>query len=121
MHYTIELLIQGNQQIIVYYNKAKEKWNEILKEYDINNIDEFSKKLNISQLWFEHNCGGRWVGQEIMVVSGICQFYTTQNGFGESKKSAIRIYKAFMMSYCSIEVKGIADEIAKSYYLLEDE
>jgi hypothetical protein len=120
MHYTIELLIQGNQEVIGYYDKAKSKWIDILSTIDLNKIEEFSNNLTILQLWFEHNCGGRWIGQEIMVISGICQFYNTQSGFGESKNRAINIYKAFMKSYCSIEVKGIAEEVAKSYYLLED-
>ena len=56
----------------------------------------------------------------IMVISGITQFYTTSCGFGDDKEKAQQVYKAFMMSYCSIEVKGVAEDVAKSYNLNEE-
>ncbi len=73
-------------------------------------------------MWFETNCGGRYVGQEIMVISGIARFYSTMLGFeaNDDLDTARKIYRAIQKSYCSMEVKGHADTVAKSYGLLED-
>ncbi|EGR2468627.1 hypothetical protein VCSRO93_3648 [Vibrio cholerae] len=120
MHNTIEKLMSGDEQIVTHYSVAREMWREIMDKFPDAEPSELSKELTLKQLMFEHSCGGRWLGQEIMVVTGITQFYTTSYGFGENKEKAIRVYKAFLMSYCSIEVKGLAEDVAKSYYLNEE-
>lgn len=120
MHYTIEHLIDGDPAVIEYYKNAKERWKEILSKSERLNSDELAKKLSSEQSWFEENCGSRWVGQEIMVITGIAQFYTTACGFDQNKEAALLVYEAFMKSYCSIEVKGVAEDVAKNYYLIEE-
>ena len=120
MHYTIELLIEGDKKVLSYYEKAKGRWRKILSENPDTTSDELSKILTNEQMWFEHHCGSRWVGQEIMVVTGISQFYTTTGGFDGNHDKALLVYEAFMKSYCSIEVKGAAEDVAKSYYLVEE-
>lgn len=119
MHYTIEMLVNGNSEILEFYRKAKHRWKKILNENQNANSNELSKVLTNEQLWFEYNCGTRWIGQEIMVVTGITQFYSTDSGFDERKDQALLVYNAFMNSYCSIEVKGAANSVAKNYYLIE--
>ena len=107
-------------QVVSHYKNAKKKWAEIIKDNPSFNIEKLAKDLSGYQLWFEHNCGGRWEGQEIMVVVGIGQFYTTAAGFeGESLKKARAVYEGFRRSFCSIEVKGCAETIAANYSLLE--
>lgn len=120
MNYTVEHLIAGDQEVLTYYQNAKNRWVKILSENSNANSDELAKVLSSEQFWFEHNCGSRWVGQEIMVVTGIAQFYSTARGFDDSREKALLIYEAFMKSYCSIEVKGAAEDVAKSYYLIEE-
>lgn len=120
MHNTIAKLMSGDEQIVTHYSVARGMWREIMNKFPDINPSDLSKELTFKQLSFEHNCGGRWLGQEIMVVTGITQFYTISNGFGKNKEKAIRVYKAFLMSYCSIEVKGLAEDVAKSYYLNEE-
>lgn len=66
-----------------------------------------------AQLW------GRWVGQEVMVVSGLAGLYTTATGFDGRLDRARLLYDAFQSSYCSIEVKSIAEKVARSYDLLD--
>jgi len=56
-----------------------------------------------------------------MVISGITQFYSIEDGFGDRKHKALEVYNALMRSQCSLEVKGEADRIAKIYYLFEEE
>lgn len=120
MNYTIEMLITGDKAVVEYYKKAKQKWAEIIKDNPTFNPEKFAKELSHHQLWFEHNCGGRWEGQEIMVVVGIGQFYTTMSGFeGENLKRALAVYDGFRRSFCSIEVKGCAEDVAANYSLLE--
>lgn len=119
MHYTTELLIQGDQNVLVYYSAALDRWERILAKYESKSSEELAKELSSEQFWFEQNCGSRWVGQEIMVITGITQFYTTEHGFDKNRDLAIKVYRAFMQSYCSLEVKGVAEDIAKRYYLDE--
>ena len=120
MHYTIELLVQGNGSVLEFYANAVGKWNEIVNSEDFVSVESLSRRVSIEQIpFFENQCGGRWVGQEIMCVVGIGQFYSTETGFGTNVKSALKIYDAIMRSSCSLEVKGHARRVAESYDLLE--
>jgi len=122
MHYTIEMILNEDVSILEYYRNAKERWGKILEEHwGRTNALELSKLLTIEQFWFEQNCGGRWIGQEIMVIVGIVQFYSTEKGFEGNKEKALWVFDAFMKSYCSIEVKGKAQDVAKDYYLIEEQ
>ena len=121
MHNTIELLLSGDSDVLEYYTNAKERWKKILSENEGSTSDELAKVLTREQIWFEHNCGTRWVGQEIMAVTGIAQFYSTQRGFDDKRELALHIYESFMKSYCSLEVKGLASDVAKDYYLIEEQ
>jgi hypothetical protein len=128
MQYTIEALIQKNRDVVQWYINALDIWADIFRKIDPAdeaNIEILAKELSNRQLEFEHKCGTRWVGQEIMVITGIAQFYTTNFGFGvgykekydKRKEKATNIYKAFKRSYCSVEVKFHADDIARNYDL----
>lgn len=119
MHYTIELLMKGDLHIVDYYARAKEMWAGILASPEASDVDALASRLSSEQLLFESECGGRWIGQEIMVVVGITQFYSTEIGFEGSEETALRVYNAFRASYCSLEVKGHADAVAESYDLVE--
>lgn len=119
MHYTTELLVQGDRDVLLYYSNALSRWRDKLPEYAEMSLEQLAKELTIEQFWFEENCGSRWVGQEIMVVTGITQFYTTERGFDKDEQLALKIYRAFMQSFCSLEVKGVAEDIAKSYWLID--
>ncbi len=119
MNYTIEKLISGDEKIIGYYRKAREHWEEMINDTSIKSSAQFANSLSSQQLWFEKNCGGRWLGQEIMAVVGLMQFYSNENGFNGNERSAIAIYEAFTNSYCSLEVKSIVDNIAEKYYINE--
>lgn len=121
MHYTTELLIQGDKDVLIYYCNALSRWRERLPKYAEMSLEQLAKELTVEQFWFEENCGSRWVGQEIMVVTGITQFYTTERGFDKDEHLALKIYHAFMQSYCSLEVKGVAEDIAKSYWLIDED
>lgn len=119
MQHTIEKIIAGDLAIMGYYRLAKEHWASVFQAYRGVTSTVLSKRLDAEQRWFEHNCGGRWIGQEIMVVSGIGQFYSTSFGFDHDLSRAIWLYEAILQSYCSVEVKSVARDVAAMYGLVE--
>lgn len=119
MHSTIEALVNGDRSVVQHYARAKQLWDEILASPDAANVDALSQRLSSAQFRFENECGGRWVGQEIMVIVGIAQFYSTVAGFDGNVKRARLVYDALRASHCSMEVKGHAERVAESYSLLE--
>ena len=112
-------LATGNSSISDYFSEALEKWEGILSEHPPSDVDGLSNELHIQQDWFERNCGGRWLGQEVMVASGIAQFYDSKNGFDDDLDIARKIVEAFERSSCSMEVKGHARELSEYFDLDE--
>lgn len=122
MHYTIEMLVQGDPDVGEYYRRAAGRWHEIWERFGTGDRDRLAAALGTEQMWFERNCGpsgNRWIGQEIMVVCGIGMLYSTRVGFEDKADRGRMLYDAFQRSFCSIEVKGVAREVAASYGLLE--
>ncbi len=120
MHYTIEKIIDGDSRIISYYAEANQKWEKILSTYDPSdpkNIDEIAREVFVHQGQFERDCGGRTLGQEIMVVSGLGRFYSSQTGFEGNEEAVKNVYTAILGSQCSIEVHGYAENFARAYDL----
>jgi hypothetical protein len=119
MHYSLELLVQGKSEVVSFYQAAAEHWREIWSREESNDLASLADLLTSEQRWFERHCGGRWVGQEVMVVSGLAGLYTTESGFDDNLPRARLLYDAFLSSYCSVEVKSMAEKVARSYDLLE--
>lgn len=119
MHYTVEMLVCGQAEVIDFYRLAAERWRQIWGMPEASELGQFARLLTHEQSWFEKNCGGRWVGQEIMVVSGLAGLYSTAAGFNGNEDRARLLYDAFQSSFCSIEVKSIAEEVARSYDLVD--
>ncbi|OJW07000.1 MAG: hypothetical protein BGO49_27525 [Planctomycetales bacterium 71-10] len=119
MRYSLELLVRGEESIVVHYRKAASHWREIWSRPESGSLSSLASLLTSEQSWFEKNCGGRWVGQEVMVVSGLVGLYETESGFNGGLPRARLLYDAFQSSYCSVEVKSIAEEVARSYDLLD--
>lgn len=117
MIYTYSRLIKGDAEIVKYYQVALEHWKEILENPKNEDVESLAKSLSSEQFWFERNCGGRFLGQEIMAVTGLAQFYDEQIGFEGNEQNALNIYEAFQRSYCSMEVKFHSREAAEIFYL----
>ncbi len=117
--YTLEKLINGQADIVEHYNNARQLWNEIIHSDSFNNADTLAEELTMRQLQFENNCGGRWIGQEIMALTGIGQFYSSEIGFDATHQNAIKVKDAFARSYCSLEVKWHAEKAVKIFGLNE--
>src|SRR5438046_1108395 len=121
MHYTIEQLIAGNRDVADYYRRAVERWQEIWSRPESNDIRPLGIGLPDEQEWFEKNCGGGnpRLGQEIMVVAGLGMLYSSETGFDGNLERARLLYNALQRSFCSLESKVLADELAKAYGLFE--
>lgn len=121
---TLEKLIQGDSSIVEAFQNVRTTWTNLLVDFDwnaANALDKMAELVSQNQLLFEYQAGERWLGQEIMVIVGIGQFYSSSAGFELNIKRAKLIKDAFLLSYCSIEVKGIAEDIANLYSLNDKE
>ncbi|HYT90564.1 MAG TPA: hypothetical protein VEL76_17790 [Gemmataceae bacterium] len=120
MQYTIELLVNGDPKVGEYYRRGVARWKEIWSRPDSKHVYELATMIEDEEPWFEEHCGTRWVGQEIMVLSGFGMLYTTETGFGGNLERARLLYDAFMRSFCSIEAQAIAQKVAVSYRVLKE-
>jgi hypothetical protein len=111
MHYTIERLVQGDRSVCDHYLPESQ------------DLVRLATMLSSEQTWFERNCGPRdhrEIGREVMVASGFGLLYTTRAGFDDRAERARLLYDALQSSFCSIEVKVVARDVAASYGLLEE-
>lgn len=115
MHYTIERLMNGDDDVTGQFVAAKDRWENILSNLETDSVDALAKRISVEQSWFEANCGGRWEGQEVMAWSAFGSLYKTALGFDENATVVSKLAEAFEKSMCSIEVKGHARNAAKSY------
>lgn len=114
LSYTIEALVTGEQEILDSYQNAVRLWREILRSPESATVEGLAGMLWSWQGRFERECGGRYVGQEVMVAVGFYQYYTTAAGFGENLLAARRVADAFEASMCSLEVKFYASRLAQA-------
>lgn len=131
MFFTIDSLLQQDRDIIKWYKNGKILWDQLLAKWDMSkqiNINHLANDLWRHQFDFESKCGGKSVGQEIMAIIGIVQFYNINTGFEPEwnrpndyrLRKALNVYRAFQSSTCSTEVKFAAKRIAKLYGLEEN-
>lgn len=119
MSFTFALLKNGDPKVLKYYLEANKLWGELLEGYD-GNSTVLAEKLQTKQFSFEYivKDGGeytRFDGQEIMVFSGLAYFLDSESEKGY--KLAASVAEAFEISYCSLEVKGLAKRVSKLFYL----
>ena len=113
MEHTIEALIKGDPEVANNYARGAKRWVVILRTNPSGL--PLAERLPIEEAWFEVNCGGRRLGQEVMAVTGIAHLYSTEDGFGDNQESAQQVSAAIQASTCSVEVKGVADRMAQLY------
>lgn len=110
---TIEALIKGDFEVAQHYARGAKRWQAILGANPSGLPLE--QQLPIEQAWFEINCGGRHLGQEVMAVTGIAHLYSAADGFGDNQETAQRVSAAIQASTCSVEVKELARRAAQIY------
>ena len=113
MEYTIEALVKDDPEIAHHYARGAKRWVAILRA-DPSEAS-LAMRLRIEQLWFEKNCGGRYLGPEVMAVTGIAHLYSAADGFEDNQETAQRVSAAIQASTCSVEVKELARRAAQIY------
>lgn len=134
MRLLLTKLFNGDEKLLNQIKKGEEIWREILKKFDLNNIpsieenreryyelvDKIASELTIAQIpQFETKIGDRWLGQEIMCFVAFAQFYDEYSGIDLEKTLILR--DAFDRSWCSLEVKYVAEQYAELYGVNRDE
>ncbi|MFX5626997.1 hypothetical protein ABTD72_01845 [Acinetobacter baumannii] len=119
MSFTFSLLRKKDSNILKYYSEAYKIWDELFEDYD-GDSSKLALQLQKKQFNFEYIVKGsgeynRFDGQEIMVFSGLAYFLDNESERGY--KLATSVAEAFEISYCSIEVKGLAKRVSKLFYL----
>ncbi|RMG78805.1 MAG: hypothetical protein D6712_20710 [Chloroflexi bacterium] len=117
MFYTLARLV-GNTPVIECYQQALAHWREVLAELDPCDAEAIARAAFVHQGWFERHCGGRHMGQEVMVWAGIGQYFREEDGFGERLAQAQAMYHGLLESYCSLEVRAYAEDVAKLFPIL---
>ena len=122
--WTLDALVKRDQTIVQHYARAAEIWNELLAQVDAAQAPALLKQalmdIFVANQWrFEHECGGRLIGQEVMVWSFFARLY--EDGFGDNLPLAWAANQAFEECRCSIEIHHIAAEAASIYLIHEDE
>src|SRR4051812_32890048 len=121
MHYTVERLLRGVQAAVEHFQLPAAGWAEIFSRAEAEAPDARPRLLQSQQMWFERNCGGRWPGQEVMVLTGFGILYTTEAGFAGNGHRARILARAFAKSMCSSEVKSIAQAVVRQYEVPTEE
>jgi hypothetical protein len=118
MHETLEKLLKGDDDIVGFYLTAKEKWPELFQSMQQDPVQDWARWLTVQQVaFFEHQCGGRRLGKEVMVWSSFAVLYNTNVGFGGNRALATKLVEAFAKSGCSIGVKSEFRKALTSYDL----
>jgi hypothetical protein len=116
MHYTVEKLVEGDAEIVDCYKKAGDAWTHFFSENHDAGVEEWAKWIGAKQIpFFEHQCGGRSVGQEVMAWSAFGSLYSTMIGFEGKEEMAVKLVKAAAKTSCSLEVKSHFRDAALSY------
>jgi hypothetical protein len=117
--FTIRELINGEGDVCQYYKNANEIWAEIRNSDAFSSVDKLAKRLESTQATFEAQCGGKYLGREIMAFVGIGQFCNELIGFDYDYDDAIKVRDAVSESYCSIEVKWYFENAVNHFGLNE--
>ncbi len=125
MH-TLEKVINGDETILESYRQAKNKWSELLYNFkwiDKSNLERMTELVQTYETQMEYLVEGadigKWAGKgkEIMVITGIGQFYSTASGFDKNINKAKLVRDAFLSSRCSEETKYYARIVGELYSL----
>ncbi len=121
MHLAIEAMRQGDN-ITPHFKAGFAKWAELLKDIRTQKLAELAEVLSEAQVdYFERQCGGRSLGQEVMAWTAIAYYFDTEEGgFGDDVEVARKVYDALQLSQVSIDVKVHTERAAITYGLFDD-
>ena len=117
MKATLQLLIDGNSQIVEYYQNALKLWHEILEDPGIENVEELAQEVNIQKRNFELRCGGVPYAHEVMILAGIAQCFEECGELCESPSKLEAVLKALWNIHFGNSETSLLKDITKTYCL----
>lgn len=114
---TIKNLLEGNVDTVEYYNNARRIWKDIRESEHFGSVESLAQEISRRESEFNHKCGGRELGEELLAYVGIGQFYSYSPDFGldANIEEVTKIKDAIEMSMCRFEVKAKAEGAAKFF------
>lgn len=120
MQRTLKKLMNNDSEILEYYQNANKFWEEIWNSQESENEKDLGKKISSYQYQFEEECGGRWIGQEIMAWSAYTYLLKTfDNDEDLFNKNLKKLNNAFKNSFLSTEIYIEIDHAKKGLYIEE--
>lgn len=115
---TFSKLINGEKEIVDYYQNANRLWSKFWKNAENTTSFELSVLVNSFQSDFERECGGTSLAKEIMGWSGYIYLTSSKENWDISKIA--KLDKAISNSMVSLEIK-MYSENAVEFFKLKDE
>lgn len=115
---TFSKLINGEKEIVDYYQNANRLWSEFWKEAENTTSVDLPVLLNSYQSNFERECGGTSLAKEIMGWSGY--IYLTASKENSDISKIAKLDNAIAHSMVSLEIKMYSDK-AVEFFELKDE
>lgn len=116
---TIRWILQGDGRLLAYYQRALQIWGELAADPGFADPKRLAAAVQARQTQFELECGDRSLGREVLVISGLGQFYKTETGFEDRLETARNVARAIMISACSQDVKQHTVNVAQLYSLFD--
>ena len=109
---TIAKLVNGSDYLKDYYIRAVERWEELWQRPEWGQIYQMAAILPKEVDWFRANCGGGWLAEEIMVVSGFGAIWAKQEQDEAAKREEmLLLYSAFAQSDVPVQVLAMAQQM----------
>ncbi|MDW3863845.1 hypothetical protein QI362_00820 [Staphylococcus saprophyticus] len=117
---TFEKLMNGDSDIAKYYKNANDLWEKIWNHPKSQNVDDLAQLIGSYQYYFEENCGGEYLGKEIMGWSGYVYLLKSDSDdlFVNNRIDALK--EAINKSFLSSEIYYDSDQAIKLFGLNEE-
>ena len=114
----LEKLKAGSTDVGPTYKKCVALWSKTLAGAENLRAEDLARGLSSLQMEIESACGmDRHLGKTITAYSGFSFLYDDRKGFGDNRRIAEKLVRAFELSGVSIEVKSMATEAARIFSL----
>jgi hypothetical protein len=114
---TLDALLAGTPDVPWYFKRARQRWEEILGSGQID-VPLLAERLKDEQRFFEQECGGRYLGQEIMAWSALAYLFSAKEDSSPGQLARARaLVEAFTRSSCSWDAKTPMIQAAEFYGL----
>ena len=117
---TFEKLMNGARDIAKYYKNANDLWEKIWNNPKSQNVDDLAQLIGSYQYYFEENCGGVYLGKEIMGWSGYVYLLKSDSDDLLINNRIDALKEAINKSFLSSEIYYDSDQAIKLFGLNEE-